>query len=37
MLLTAGRFDAEWALRRGLVDEIADDPLEYALDIEPQK
>ena len=31
MLLTAGRFGAEWALEAGLVDEIADDCLAAAL------
>ena len=31
MLLTAGRFGAEWALEAGLVDEIADDFLAAAL------
>ena len=30
MLLTAGRFEAEWALRSGLVDKIDDKPLELA-------
>jgi enoyl-CoA hydratase len=31
MFLTAGRFNAEWALQAGLIDEIADDPLDRAL------
>jgi enoyl-CoA hydratase len=31
MLLTAARFDAEWALEVGLVDEISDTPLARAL------
>ena len=31
MLLTAGRFDAEWARRQGLVHEIADDSLDHAI------
>jgi len=31
MLLTAGRFGAEWALEAGLVDDIADDCLAAAL------
>jgi enoyl-CoA hydratase len=32
MLLTAGRFDVNWALRNGLVETVADDPLAYAID-----
>jgi enoyl-CoA hydratase len=31
MLLTGARFDADWALRVGLIDKIVDDPLNYAL------
>ena len=31
MLLTGGRFDAAWALRAGLIDGIAEDPLNDAL------
>lgn len=33
MLLTAGRFNAGWALKRGLVHELADDVLQRALEI----
>ena len=31
MLLTAGRFGAEWARRSGLIDEVTSGPLERAL------
>jgi enoyl-CoA hydratase len=34
MLLTAGKFDAEWALNRGLVDKVIDDPLAEALGLD---
>lgn len=34
MFMTAGRFDAAWALRAGLVDEVVDDPLGRALELE---
>jgi len=32
MLLTAGRFNAEWALRSGLVDQLTTDPLDRAVE-----
>ena len=31
MLLTAGRFDARWALRTGLIDVIDNDPLGFVI------
>jgi enoyl-CoA hydratase len=36
MLFTAGRFDAEWALNKGLIDRIDDDPFDQALSIGTQ-
>jgi enoyl-CoA hydratase/carnithine racemase len=32
MLMTGDRFTADWALRKGLVDAIDDDPLNHAID-----
>ena len=33
MLLTAGKFDCEWALRSGLIDEVSSQPFERAIEL----